>query len=253
MIVEYNRPTTIDEALTLLNRKNPISRPMGGGSGLNQPSQERLAVVDLQALGLDHIVRSGKLLSIGATVTLQSLLESPDIPEGFGDSIKSTAGLNLRQAATIGGIAAAGNGRSLLLTALLVMDAELEIMHAEEGIRLVDLGDWLPLRGNRRGDLITTIKLPLNVRIKSEVVARTPADLPIIGAIVAQWPSGRTRLALCGWGSVPVLSLDGPEASGLEAAARNAASGTKDAWASAIYRQEIATILAKRALAALAG
>ena len=128
------------------------------------------------------------------------------------------------------------------------MDARLEIRHAEAGTTRVDLGDWLPLRGTRRGELITAVELPLNVRLAYQYVARTPADLPIVGVVVAQWPSGRTRLVLCGWGAMPLLALDGPESGGVEEGVASAASDSGDAWASSEYRQAAAVVLARRAL-----
>jgi CO/xanthine dehydrogenase FAD-binding subunit len=42
--------------------------------------------------------------------------------------------------------------------------------------------------------------------------------------------------------------MDGPEAGGIENAARNAYSQAGDQWASADYREEIAGILARRCL-----
>lgn len=50
MVIEYNRPKTLDEALSLLSRKGIKTLPLGGGTILNQPSTERYAVVDLQSL-----------------------------------------------------------------------------------------------------------------------------------------------------------------------------------------------------------
>jgi CO/xanthine dehydrogenase FAD-binding subunit len=96
--------------------------------------------------------------------------------------------------------------------------------------------------------LITKVILPLNLRLAYEYVARTPADLPIICAAVAKWPSGRTRLALGGFGSAPTLAFDGTESLGIEVAAQNAYSQAGDEWASSAYRQEIAGVLARRCL-----
>jgi CO/xanthine dehydrogenase FAD-binding subunit len=81
-----------------------------------------------------------------------------------------------------------------------------------------------------------------------ESVARTPADLPIVCAAAAGWPSGRTRLALGGFGMAPLLALDGPEPEGAEIAARSAYSDAGDEWASAEYRREIAPVLARRCI-----
>jgi len=73
-------------------------------------------------------------------------------------------------------------------------------------------------------------------------------DKPIICAALARWPSGRTRLALGGWGNAPVLALDGNEPGGVEEVTRNAAAESGDEWASAEYRSEVAAVLAGRCL-----
>jgi CO/xanthine dehydrogenase FAD-binding subunit len=109
------------------------------------------------------------------------------------------------------------------------------------------LGEFLPLRpGNLGSKLITQIEIPFNAKLAFESVARTPADKPIVCAALAQWPSGRTRLALGGYGKVPLLAMDGTESEGIEAAARNAFHEATDEWASAEYRMDVAATLAKR-------
>lgn len=246
MILEYHRPKTLKEALQLLNRSTPITRPLGGGTVLNRPGEDAVAVVDLQALGLDQLEVNGKQLRAGAMVRLQTLLEADAPPEGLRQAIRLEATLNTRQAATIAGTAAAGTGRSPLLAALLALDAGLEIRHAEAGTAKVDLGDWLPLRAARLGELISAVELPLNVRLALDFVARTPADQPIIGVAAARWPSGRTRLVLYGWGDMPKLVMDGAESDGWEEGVHSAASDSGDEWASSEYRQASAVILAHR-------
>ena len=132
---------------------------------------------------------------------------------------------------------------------MLALDAKITFASGNEKITL---GNYLPLRvgvnSAHPGKLITKVEIPLNVKLAFETVARTPADKPIVCAALAQWPSGRTRLALGGWGQAPTLALDGNESGGLEEAARNACSEAADEWASTEYRQEVAAVLAKRCL-----
>ncbi len=73
MILEYHRPKSLEEAIDLLNRVSPVSVPLGGGTFLSQNVKEAVAVVDLQAVGLDRIEIQGNSLLVGATVTLQQL------------------------------------------------------------------------------------------------------------------------------------------------------------------------------------
>ncbi len=142
------------------------------------------------------------------------------------------------------------DGRSPFVTALLALDAELTILRPAE--EKMPLGVYLPMRGrDQRGVLISGLAWPLGAKIAFDYVARTPADKPIVAVALAQWPSGRTRLAVGGYGKAPTLAMDGTEAEGLELAARNAFHDATDPWGSAEYRMDIAATLSRRCLARL--
>lgn len=246
MITVYHRPKTLDEALTLLAQPNTV--PLGGGTFLAHPTPDPVEAVDLQALGLNTVKKQGSNLKIGATVTLQQLLESEHCPEALKSALKLEAPLNLRNAATVAGTLVACDGRSTFATVLLALDAKLDIRDTANNSQTSSIGAFIPLRP--RG-LIIDIVMPLNVKLTFDAVSRTPADKPIVCAVLAQWNSGRTRLALGGYGKNPLLAMDGTEAEGIEAAARNAFHEAKDEWASAEYRMDVAATLAKRCLEAI--
>jgi CO/xanthine dehydrogenase FAD-binding subunit len=243
MITAYHRPKTLDEALTLLTQPNRT--PLGGGTLLSRPTTDPVEAVDLQALNLDSIKKSGNNLEVGATVTLQQLLESEHCPEPMKTALKLEAPLNLRNAATVAGTLVACDGRSTFGTILLALDAKIETRYSTDDSRISNIGEFLPLRP--RG-LIISITVPVNVKLAFDYVSRTPADKPIVCAALAQWNSGRTRLVLGGYGKSPLLAMDGTEAEGAEAAARNAFHEATDEWASAEYRMDVAATLARRCL-----
>jgi CO/xanthine dehydrogenase FAD-binding subunit len=254
MIVEYHRPTQLSEALSLLARDDPAGVPIGGGSAFDRYGGAPLAVIDLQALGLDMIEIKGNTLELGATLSLQALVNWIEAHQGIGlgalkNAILHEAAYNLRQVGSVAGALVAADGRSPFATVMLALDTVLSL---EPGNEPVGLGELLPLREEKlKQRLITRLSLPTNLRLAYETVARSPADRPIVCVGMAIWPSGRTRLALGGFGAAPTLAFDGTEPDGAETAARSAYSQAQDAWASAEYRQEIAEVLAHRAIQSL--
>jgi CO/xanthine dehydrogenase FAD-binding subunit len=246
MIVDYYRPNNLEEALRLLNQPDRTNIPLAGGTAIDRYSKEDLTVIDLQDLNLNQLQEQGSTLEVGATTSLQDLLNIPQLNPDFKKAILHEATHNLRQIATVAGTLVSASGRSPFATACLALDVTLLIAPGEERMAF---GGFLNLRREiLRGRLITQISLPINVTLRYEYVARTPADLPIVCVAVAQWPSGRTRVALGGFDTSPKLAMDGPECGGADIAAMDAYSQAGDQWASADYRQAIAGVLARRCL-----
>jgi len=254
MILEYHRPTTLEEALALLRRPQPVTVPLAGGSALDHHALQQFAVVDLQALGLNTTMQLGNFLELGASLTLQGLLDylkRANFPSKAWSltlikAISHEATHNLRQVASVAGTLVVADGCSPFATVLLALDAVLTIQPGDEKI---ELGNFLPLRREiLAGRLITQVSIPLNVHLAYEYVARTPADRPVVCAAVSTWPSGRTRVALGGFGSAPVMAFDGTESNGVQAAAQSAYSLAGDDQASAEYRREMAGILVERCM-----
>lgn len=253
MIVEYHRPEDEQRALSLLARAEPRTVVLGGGLYLNRELQEDIAVVDLQALGFDEIQPRGKKLVLGASVTLQALLDSGEVPPALEKSIRHQDAYNRRQVATVVGTVMAADGRSPFATAFLALDPILELHRDGADPQEEHLGEILPLRRERlSGGMVTRVSLPVNAKLAYEYVARSPADYPLVSAAVAQWPSGRTRVILGGFGDQPQMVLDGPNADGADVAARDAYSQAEDEWASADFRSDVAGTLVNRCLAHIA-
>jgi CO/xanthine dehydrogenase FAD-binding subunit len=247
MIIEYHRPDKLTEALELLARNEPLTRPLGGGTVLSAPNDDEYAVVDLQHLGLDKLTAKGKSVSIGAALPLQSLLESDSIPPSLAEAIRHEANYSQRQVATVAGSLVAADGRSPFGIAMLALDAQLLLQPDKQKM---GYGDLLPLRSqNLAGKLITEISLSGQPRLAYEYVARSPADRPIVALTLAHWPSGRTRLAVGGFGDLPQLAVDGQDPSGLQDALANVLENTNDQWATSEYRLEAASAMLIRALA----
>ncbi len=253
MITEYHRPDSLEELLSLVSRKSPRTIVLGGGLYINEVIKESIAVADLQKLDMTAIQKKGKNLQIGAAITLQDMIDSDHISSALTKSIKHQETYNRRQVATLAGTLVAANGRSAVAGVFLALDAEMVISGAKSDTEKIRLGDFLPVREDKlAGRVITEISIPVDVRVSYQYVARSPADLPIVGAAVTQWTSGRTRAVLIGYGNQPVMVLDGPEADGVVEAAKDAYSDAVDQWAGAAYRSDTAGILVKRCLEEIA-
>jgi len=249
MILEYHRPETMKEALTLLMRETPRTYPLGGGTVLNAPSESEYAVVDLQALKLDFIEQKGSKLKIGAAATLQTLLDAAGIQPALAETIRAEAAYNLRQTGTVAGALVSGSGRSAFLAAMLALDAQL-VWQPDDTSQ--PLGEFVHLRsGEWPGALITDIGISLQTKLAYTFVARSPADRPVVCVAAARWPSGRTRLVLGGYGKAPQMVMDGEANEGVLDAVAAAYLTAADEWASGEYRSDAARTLAHRCLAAL--
>jgi len=162
MIIEYHRPDSIEDALNLLKREKPLTVPLGGGTMLNAPSDEQVAVVDLQNLGMNEVKKKGSTLIVGATATLENLLHFPDLPEALVKAIRHEATYNLRQVSTIAGTIVSADGRSPFTTALLALEPQLTWLPGEESQLL---GEFIPLRNEPwPGLLISEITIPLQAK-----------------------------------------------------------------------------------------
>ena len=246
MIVEYHRPKTLEETLALLGRPGLPTYPLGGGTFLSRHSGESCAVVDLQSLGLSSVERQGNMLILGAAADLQSLYESSELSPEIKTVIYKELSINLRRRATIAGTLVTADERSPVTTAFLALDAHLNWAPGEEK---VSLGDWLPIRNKwGRGKLIINVSISIQAELMYESVSRTPGDRPIVCIAIGKWPSGRTRVAIGGFGATPLLVMDGPESGGAVAAIEIARSHTIKPGNNKEYQLETAKIMVHRLL-----
>ncbi len=246
---EYLRPTTVAEAMLALRAGTALA----GGTTVARRADGLARIVDLQDVGLTTLHVEGDQIRMGAMLRLQQIVSAEaDLPEALREAARREAGLNLRIASSLGGTLLAGSGRSALVTALLGLHAQVRM---EPGPQQVPLDDLLTRRGDLpEGTLVTDVLLqaPLGMALSS--VARSPADRPIVCAVVARL-AGRAPsfgVALGGFGSRPIgvakaeLALAAGDVPGAAEAARTAYAQAEDAWASAEYRSEVAAVLVRR-------
>lgn len=240
ILAEYHKPGSVAEAVQLLRRTDVRLRALAGGSQLVGALETRAAkdvdgVVDLAGLGLDRIAANDESLTIGATATLSDVSSHPLAGELAGGILRRTAAyegpVNLRNAATVGGVVASAEMDSEFYAALLALDASVVTSDAERET-VTPLADFVIPSSHH---LITAVILPIrSLRSGHARVARTPSDRCIVAA-VAVVGEGVERVALCGVRNRPVLA--------------GSVLNPPDNWkGSAEYRQKMAEIVQTRAL-----
>jgi carbon-monoxide dehydrogenase medium subunit len=162
-------PTTIAEACTLL-AEGPRGMVYGGGTTvqiqLTQGALDASDLVDIAAVpGLDELRETDTGIRVGALVTLRRMETDPLVravaplaAEVYG----RVAHPRVRNTATVGGNLAEGDHRYDPPTALLVLDASVEIA-SPIGVRVVPVREFF--LGFRRtavgaGEIITAIEIP---------------------------------------------------------------------------------------------
>lgn len=237
----YHRPASIEETLRLLSRPGINTVMISGGTYLTARLADTVdEVVDLQALGLTEIQDNGDRLTLGALVRLQTLVDEAQAPPLLRETAHREGPNTLRHAATIGGLVVGADRESELLAALLVFEAEVHLQ-TQQGAKRLPLADfWLDRSGALAGGIVTAISLVTTGQTATARVARTPADRPIVAAVVRLSPQGRLHLALCGIAATPILvDPDSVKAS---------LNPPGDFRGSREYRRQMAATLAKRVI-----
>jgi CO/xanthine dehydrogenase FAD-binding subunit len=233
----YLKPKNIEEAELLLAESGGRAVILAGGSRLVGELESRMrpevdTVVDLALLGLNYLRISDGFLCIGAATSLTDVCEF-EAARHLCDGLLVRAAwgegpVNLRNAATVGGVVATAETDSEFYAALLALGATVRVAGSPVLTPLEGLGS---LSG-----LLVEVQIPLRSgRCGIARVSRTPADRPIVAAI-AVVGDGWQRVAFCGLSTRP--QLDGA-----------VVEPWSDFRGSAAYRQSIAPILRERALA----
>ncbi|MGD0945026.1 MAG: FAD binding domain-containing protein [Acidimicrobiales bacterium] len=235
-ISAYFRPGSIGEALALLERPGAVL--IGGGTKLNTVrSSVPMEVVDLQLIDLDRIERlDPDTLRIGATATLQELVDSEDVPPIVREAARRELPSTLRAQSTVGGTIVSADSESELLAALLVHDAVVLVERPQrtEQLGLEILLSRLPLAPPA---IVTALTIDTSGVGALARTARTAADKAIVAAAVRMGADGRRRLALSGVASTPILVGEADEL-----------DPQGDFRGSGEYRRALAGILVSRAI-----
>ncbi len=238
----YHRPTTITDALQLLLRQGINTAIIAGGTKIVATKGDMVnEIVDLQALGLTEVNYTGKGLSLGAMVRLQTIVDDDRSPKLLRTAVLQEGANTFRNAATIGGILAKAGKDSQLLATLLVFEAQVNIQTID-GPKTIPLVDFLrDVPSALNGGVLTSVFMKTMGKTAHAQVARTPADTPIVAVMARLADDGKIHLALSGVANTPILvDPDNVKA---------AVNPTNDFRGSTEYRRQMAAILTKRVVA----
>lgn len=257
------KPATLEDAITLL--AEPSAFPLYGGAALQRnPRPDVRAVVDLSRLGLDYVRDSENNLRLGSMLTLEQVRQAC---AGYAASAPRVAAIarmlaeefpeTLRHTLTLGDLLMERPAQSPTLTLFLALGAVIKRVDLEMYFTATA---WLAAQQDIQRFLIAHVRLlkgsPRSV-VAYEKVSRTPADLPIVGAVACadlrEEGRRRTTLALCGVARTPIpqpaVVRLWDETGDLDMAlAALELDPPGDHWGSREYRIAMGQLVARRAL-----
>lgn len=274
---DYHAPTTLSDAIGLLDRYGDSAKVLSGGQSLLPMLKLRLAQVDHlvdigRIPGLDYIKEEGGSLRIGAGTREHSLERSELIAARYPillDTARVIADPLVRNRATVGGNLAHGDPANDHPATMLALDASVVARgpKGERTIPLTQLFTGILTTSLASNEILTEIRIPVpppgsgGAYVKLE---RKVGDFATVGA-AAQVTLGkagevqRAGIALTNAGPVPVKATDAerslvgkqPDKAAIDAAAAlaaRAASPTADRRGEVDYKREMARVLTARAL-----
>jgi len=273
---EYERASSVDHALDLLERLGPEARLVAGGHSLLPMMKLRLAtpeyLVDINDLHgeLGYIRVEADHIRVGAMTRHRELLESDALADAFPifrDAERVIADPVVRNRGTLGGSLCQADPSEDLSAVCTTLGASC-VIRGRGGERVVDMSEFH--RGPYEtavgdGEMLTEIRLPIRPGGSSayEKVERRAGDWAIVSAGAAVWMDGATitdaRVGLAAVGpnttGIPAISdaLRGKEPSEdlyaeAGAIAARSCEPVTDPRGSAEYKRHLADELTRRTL-----
>jgi len=168
---EFFRPTSTEEACSLLARYGSDASILAGGTDLmvavNQGQRPLAVVIHLGSLGLDSIQATGTELILGAAATHTEIARSALVREEaplLAEAVRSIGSPAIRNMGTIGGNIANASPAADGSVALLALRARVRLI-STRGERVVDLEDFFTGTGEtvlRPDELLQEVILPIH-------------------------------------------------------------------------------------------
>jgi carbon-monoxide dehydrogenase medium subunit len=280
---EYDRASSVEEALGLLRTHGSDAKLIAGGQSLLPLMKLRLArpdrLIDIGRISSLKGVRrlDGGRLAIGSLTTYAELLASADITALalFADALPTIADLQVRNRGTIGGAIAHADPASDVPALLLALDAELVCRSAHRGERTIAANQFF------QGPFTTALdpdELLLEIRLPAasgsygsayRMLEQPASGFAIAGvaAVIgragpgASGGFGDVRIGVTGVGEHPYrataaeqalvgTAIDGPSIAAATAKITDGVEVMGDIHADREYRSAMAAVMAQRALEA---
>jgi carbon-monoxide dehydrogenase medium subunit len=271
---EYERATSIDHAIALLERLGPEARLVAGGHSLLPMMKLRLArpehLIDINDLDLSYVRIDGDEILIGAMTRHRQLLESAVANEHyaiFGEAERVIADPIVRNRGTVGGSLCQADPSEDLSAVMSALGATI-VLHSKNGQRTVPAREFHvgPYEtATQPGEIVTEIRVPIRHRTGSayEKVERRAGDWAVAASGVFVSLDGE-NISDCGIGLTAVgvehfcvpaaesaLRGKAPSDDNIAAAAQLAADASNpasDQRGPADYKRHLAAELTARAL-----
>ncbi len=274
----YVRPSSVDEAISVLAAEGYGAKPLAGGQSLIPAMNFRLAqpavLVDLGDLDeLRYIRETEGGLVMGAMTTHAAVERSAAVKERaplLAEAMPWIAHLQIRNRGTVGGSLAHADPASELPAVMLALDARLRLRGpgGDRTVAFCDFCTGLFSTALAPDELVTAVEIPTlpnGTGCAFKEVSRRHGDFALVGVCaVLTLDAGGT----CTRASVTLLSVgDGPVCANTaedlllgrpptadaireaaEAAATRDIDPPADIHASAPYRRQLARVLTTRAL-----
>ena len=257
--VEYARPSSVDEAVSLL-REHANARALAGGQTLINVMKARAAspdvlvdLADLEELEQIELGRDGTL-ELGAMVTYTEVIDSAECKARpiLGEVAAQIADVQVRNRGTVGGNVCANDPTNHFPPLMIALGATMTIRGAD-GERTIPaeeffLGVYMTAAGP--GELLTKVTIPpangAGDGFASVTIGRDGTGIVNVAASV----NGASRVAIGCVGAVPVLVQPSSHEPAAVADAVRAVGldPPSDVHGSAEYRRQLAETLAARAV-----
>jgi carbon-monoxide dehydrogenase medium subunit len=274
---DYHRPSSLDEAIGLLEQHGEQAKVLSGGMSLLPTLKLRLGffahLVDINRIpGLDGIREEGGSLRIGA-MTRQAALERSELIRRkypiLGDAVPLIADPLVRNRGTVGGNVANGDPANDQPAIMIALGATL-VARGPKGERTIAANKFytgLYETALARDEILTEIRIPVPPARSGgayQKLKRKTGDFAVAAVAVQLTLDAKGAVASCGIaltnaGPTPLEAADAakflvgktPDAKTIAEAAKLAAAKANpsaDHRGSVEYKKDMARVLAARAL-----